>query len=60
MNALNLQVLDDLICTFKGPTGTESICSGDSGGPLMIRRNGKLILVGITRKGIVNHSRKDD
>ena len=45
---LNVAVTADMICTFKGPTGTESICSGDSGGPLMVRLDGKLTLAGIT------------
>ncbi len=48
LNTLNLYVTDDQICTFKGPIGTESTCSGDSGGPLMIRRGGRFVLVGIT------------
>ena len=26
-----------MICVFKGPLGTETICNGDSGGPLMVR-----------------------
>ena len=25
-----------MICVFKGPLGTETICNGDSGGPLMV------------------------
>ena len=49
MQAINIQTKADHICTFKGPTGSESICSGDSGGPLMIREaDGKFVLVGIT------------
>jgi len=37
LELLGLNVGPDMICTFKGPVGTESICSGDSGGPLMVR-----------------------
>jgi secreted trypsin-like serine protease len=37
LEMLGLSVGPDMICTFKGPVGTESICSGDSGGPLMVR-----------------------
>ena len=36
--AISIVIRDDVICTFKGPQGTESTCSGDSGGPLMVRR----------------------
>jgi len=43
------------ICTFNptggvggGPTGT---CSGDSGGPMMLQDDGKMILVGLTSYG---------
>ena len=28
-----------MICVFKGPLGTETICNGDSGGPLMVSIN---------------------
>ena len=38
-SAISIVIRDDVICTFKGPTGTESTCSGDSGGPLMVRRS---------------------
>jgi len=37
LGLLGINIGADMICTFKGPIGTESICSGDSGGPLMIR-----------------------
>ena len=30
----------DMICVFKGPLGTETICNGDSGGPLMVSFRG--------------------
>ena len=38
-SAISIVIRDDVICTFKGPLGTESTCSGDSGGPLMVRRS---------------------
>ena len=34
---IGANILDDMICTLKGPLGTESICSGDSGSPLMVK-----------------------
>ena len=35
--AFDLGIKQDMICVFKGPLGTETICNGDSGGPLMVR-----------------------
>ena len=32
----DIGIKSDMICVFKGPLGTESICNGDSGGPLMV------------------------
>ena len=31
LDAIGVTITEDMICTFKGPVGTESICSGDSG-----------------------------
>lgn len=57
LDSLNLKVVADQICTFKGPTGTESICSGDSGGPLMVREsNGKFVLIGLTSYSVTDCS----
>ena len=39
---IGANILDDMICTLKGPLGTESICSGDSGSPLMVKE-GRII-----------------
>ena len=33
---LDIQIRGDMICTFLGPLGTENVCSGDSGSPLMV------------------------
>ena len=41
-----------MICTLSGPLGTENICSGDSGGPLMVIEGGKYIHVGLTSFGL--------
>ena len=39
----------DMICTFLGPLGTENICSGDSGSPLMVQDStGRFTHVGLT------------
>ncbi len=48
LETINVRVTNDMICTLKGPTGSESICTGDSGGPLMIRSAGRFVLVGVT------------
>ena len=45
-----------MICTFSGPLGTENICSGDSGGPLMVIEGGKYIHVGLTSFSAVDCS----
>lgn len=47
---IGANILDDMICTLKGPLGTESICSGDSGSPLMVKEDGsnKFTQVGLT------------
>ena len=37
MAAIKVPILEDMLCIYRGPSGTESICSGDSGGPLMIK-----------------------
>ena len=37
-----------MICTYLGPLGTENVCSGDSGSPLMVNRKGRLVHVGLT------------
>ena len=34
--AFDIGIKRDMICVFKGPLGTETICNGDSGGPLMV------------------------
>jgi secreted trypsin-like serine protease len=34
-----------------GPSGGKSACMGDSGGPAFVKRNGKLVLVGVTSRG---------
>ena len=34
--AFDIGIKGDMICVFKGPLGTETICNGDSGGPLMV------------------------
>ena len=34
--SMDVQIRQDQICTFSGPQGTENICSGDSGSPLMV------------------------
>ena len=31
-----IDIKEDMICVFKGPLGTETVCNGDSGGPLMV------------------------
>ncbi len=31
LRGVGVSITEDMICTFKGPVGTESICSGDSG-----------------------------
>ena len=49
LDAVGISITEDMICTFKGPVGTESICAGDSGGPLMVRSStGRFVLVGVT------------
>ncbi len=45
LSAVAVKVTADMICTFKGPVGTESICAGDSGGPLMVRMGGRQVSV---------------
>ena len=36
--AFDIGIKGDMICVFKGPLGTETICNGDSGGPLMVNQ----------------------
>lgn len=48
------QIFPDMICTFKGPNGTESTCNGDSGGPLTVRQNNQHILVGLVSFGAID------
>ena len=38
---MDIQIREDMICTFLGPFGTENVCSGDSGSPLMVFHKGK-------------------
>ena len=45
-----------MICTLSGPKGTETICSGDSGSPLMVDLNGRMIHVGLTSFGLTDCS----
>ena len=46
---LDVEIRKDMICTFLGPKGTENICSGDSGGPLMVpNKRGRFTHVGLT------------
>ena len=45
---LDIQIRKDMICTYLGPLGTENVCSGDSGSPLMVNRKGRLVHVGLT------------
>ena len=51
---VNIHITDKMICTFKGPTGRETTCTGDSGGPLMVRRSGRFVLVGATSFSLVD------
>ena len=51
---VNIDITDKMICTFKGPTGQETTCTGDSGGPLMVRRSGRFVLVGATSFSLVD------
>ena len=51
---VNIDITDKMICTFKGPTGRETTCTGDSGGPLMVRRSGRYVLVGATSFSLVD------
>ena len=39
-----------ILCA-KNPHLGRSTCSGDSGGPLTVKKNGKHVLVGVTAKG---------
>ena len=41
---------------LTGPKGTETICSGDSGSPLMVDQGGRLIHVGLTSFGLTDCS----
>ena len=34
--SMDVEIRQDMLCTFSGPQGTENICSGDSGSPLMV------------------------
>ena len=45
---LDVAIRGDFICTLSGPLGTENICSGDSGGPLMVVQGGKFVHIGLT------------
>ena len=46
---LDVEIRKDMICTFLGPKGTENICSGDSGGPLMVQnKKRRFTHVGLT------------
>ena len=40
---MDVEIREDMLCTFSGPQGTENICSGDSGSPLMILKGGKFV-----------------
>ena len=53
---VNIDITDKMICTFKGPTGQETTCTGDSGGPLMVRRSGRFVLVGATSFSLVEQT----
>ena len=46
----------DMLCVNRGPNGTESVCNGDSGGPLTVASGltGRHILVGLTSYGLTD------
>ena len=54
LGMVNIDITDKMICTFKGPSGRETTCTGDSGGPLMVRRSGRWVLVGATSFSLVD------
>ena len=54
LGVVSIEITDKMICTFKGPTGRETTCTGDSGGPLMVRRSGRFVLVGATSFSLVD------
>ena len=51
LSTLGIDITADMVCTFKGPTGTESICSGDSGNVdatnSFLQLKGKILLLSI-------------
>ena len=43
----------NIICIQGSPQGVnQTTCNGDSGGPLMVQKNGKFIHVGLTSYGL--------
>ena len=51
--AFDLGIKQDMICVFKGPLGTETICNGDSGGPLMVKL-GKILWKILSKEYMMN------
>jgi len=54
LGLVDIQITEKMVCTFRGPTGRETTCTGDSGGPLMVRRSGRFVLVGATSFSLVD------
>lgn len=50
----DIKIDETMMCTFKGPRGTESTCNGDSGGPLVVEQNGRFVQVGLVSFGTDN------
>ena len=44
---MDVEIREDMLCTFSGPQGTENICSGDSGSPLMILKGNNILATSI-------------
>ena len=50
LRAKTENVIAHILCA-KNPIKGRSTCSGDSGGPLTVKQDGKHVLVGVTSKG---------